>query len=139
MWERFIRKYHAADTECIPKNIINTGDRKFTYPLDRYSLSRRKKKHRLWKRYLESKDANVVYMEYYCRKLVRRPTRVTIMKYEKDIARKSKENCKVFWKFVSSRIELRSSIPSSFTTKEHGPNKLTNDDQDNADGGSGDF
>ena len=56
-----------------------------------------------------------------------------IKKYEKDITRKSKENCKLFWKFVSSKTKLRSSIPSLFTTKEHDPNKLTNDDQGKAD------
>ena len=41
----FMSNYYAADKACIPKKIINTGKRKFSYPLDRYSLSRRKKKH----------------------------------------------------------------------------------------------
>ena len=114
------------------KKIINTGKRKFSYPLDRYSLSRRKKKQRLWKRYLESKDADV-YKEYCkCRNQVRRLSRAAIKKYEKVIARKSKENSKAFCKFVSSKTKLRSSIPSLFT-KEHDPNKLTNDDQGKAD------
>ena len=118
---------------CIPKKIINTGKRKFSYPLDRYSLSTRKKKHRLWKRYLESKDADV-YKEYCKRRnQVRRLSRAAIKKYEKDITRKSKENCKLFWKFVSSKTKLKSIIPSLFTTKEHDPNKLTNDDQGKAD------
>ena len=128
MWGIFMSKYYAADKACIPKKIINTGKRKFSYPLDRYSLSRRKKKHRLWKRYLESKDADV-YKEYCkCRNQVRRLSRAAIKKYEKDIPRKSKENSKLFWKFVSPKTKLRSIIPSLFTTKEHDPNKLTNDD-----------
>ena len=64
---------------------------------------------------------------------MRRLSRATIKKYEKDIARNSKENSKAFWKFVSSKTKLRSSIPSLITTKEHDPNKLTNDDQGKAD------
>ena len=72
-------------------------------------------------------------MEYCkCRNQARRLTREAIKKYEKDIPIKSKENSKAFWKFVSSKTKLRSSIPSLFTV-EHDPNKLTNDDQDKAD------
>ena len=64
--------------------------------IHRYSLPRRKKNHRLWKPYLESKEPNV-YMEYFkCRNQVRRLTRAAIKKYEKDIARKSKENSNAF-------------------------------------------
>ena len=44
-----------------------------------------------------------------------------------------KKIVKHFGKFVSSKTKLRSSIPSLFTTKEHDPNKLTNDDQGEAD------
>ena len=49
---------------------------------------------------MDTKDAKV-YEEYCrCRNQVRRLTRKAIKSQEKDIAKKTKTNSKVFWKFV---------------------------------------
>ena len=58
MWKTFVNKYKYVEKECIPKKNVKTGKR-FTYPLDRKSLSKRKKKYILWKRYLATQDVNV--------------------------------------------------------------------------------
>ena len=105
IWETFVNKYKYAEKECIPQKIVKTGKRIFTYPLDRKSFSKRKKKYRLWKRYLATQDVNV-YQEYCrCRNQVRRLTRNAVKKkYERKIAKRSKTNNKAFWKFVNSKI-----------------------------------
>ena len=100
VWQKFINKFEQADRKCIPIKIVKTGKRKFSYPLDRKALAKRKKKYRLWKRFMDTKDAKV-YEEYCrCRNHVRRLTRKAIKSQEKDIAKKTKTNSKVFWKFV---------------------------------------
>ena len=62
MWTKFVRKYEKADIECIPRKVVKTG-KKFSFTLDRKSLAKRKKKYRLWKWFLATKDAKV-YEEY---------------------------------------------------------------------------
>ena len=79
MWETFVNKYNYAEKECIPKKLSRLG-REYLLPLDRKSLSKRKKKYRLWKRYLATRDVNV-YQEYCrCRNQVRRLTRNDVKK-----------------------------------------------------------
>ena len=73
--------FNQAEKEFIPKKVVKTGKRKFSNPIDKKTLSKRKKKYRLWKRYLESRDAKV-YEEYCrCRNQVRRLTRQGIKVY----------------------------------------------------------
>ena len=132
VWQKFINKFEQADRECIPIKIVKTGKRKFSYPLDRKALAKRKKKYRLWKRFMDTKDAKVY--EEYCRRRnqVRRLTRKAIKSQEKDIAKKTKTNSKVFWKFVNSKIKVRSTIPELYTTSKPDPNKITKNDHEKA-------
>ena len=81
---------------------------------------------------MDTKDAKV-YEEYCrCRNQVRRLTRKAIKSQEKDIAKKTKTNSKVFWKFVNSKIKVRSTIPELYTTSKPDPNKLTKNDHEKA-------
>ena len=83
MWGKFILMFNQAEKEFIPKKVVKTGKRKFSHSIDKKTLSKRKKKYTLWKRYLESRDANV-YEEYCrCRNQIRRLTRQGIKVYER--------------------------------------------------------
>ena len=78
-WDKFMRKYNEVERECIPRKVLSTSKRRFSIPLDRKTLSRRKKKYRLWKRYLTTKDVKI-YKEYCkCRSQVRRMTRKSLI------------------------------------------------------------
>ena len=126
----FEKKVKEAEVRCIPRKIVKTGKRKFSCTLDRKSLAKRKKKHRLWKRYLESKDGKV-YEEYCrCRNQVRRMTRRAIKLHEKDIAKKAKLNNKAFWKFINSKTKLRSTIPDLYTSNDLDKQKMTKNDHE---------
>ena len=81
---------------------------------------------------MDTKDAKV-YEEYCrCRNQVKRLTRKAIKSQEKDIAKKTKTNSKVFWKFVNSKIKVRSTIPELYTTSKPDPNKITKNDHEKA-------
>ena len=127
MWTKFVCKYEKADIECVPRKVVKTGKKKFSFTLDRKSLAKRKKKYRLWKRFLATKDAKV-YKEY-CKCRI---TRNAIKKQEQGIAKKAKYNSTVFWKFINSMTKLRSSIPNLYTTKKPDADKMTTDDHQKA-------
>ena len=132
MWEKFINKYGEAERECIPRKITKTGKKKFSYPLDRKSLAKRKKKYRLWKRYIDTKDVKI-YEDYCrCRSQVRRLTRKSAKQQEKGIAEKAKSNNKVFWKFINSKTKMRSAIPELYITCKPDKKKMTNDNREKA-------
>ena len=132
VWNKFINKYIDAEWECIPSKIIKTGKKRFTYPLDRKSLGKRKKKYRLWKRDRDTKDMKIYEDCCRCRNQVRRLTRKAVKQQEKGIAEKVKSNNKVFWKFINSKAEMRSAIPELYTTSQHDTNKMTNNDREKA-------
>ena len=132
MWGKFILMFNQAEKEFIPQKVVKTGKRKFSHPIDKKTLSKRKKKYRLWKRYLESRDAKV-YEEYCrCRNQVRRLTRQGIKVYERNIAEKSRKNGKVFWKYINSKVKMRSAVPELYTTNKHDPQKMTKNDHEKA-------
>ena len=111
---------------------MKIGKRKFNVPLDRKGLSKRKKKYRLWKRYLETKDASV-YQEYCrCRNQVRRLTRKALKDQEKRVAKNASVNSKLFWKYVTSKTKLRGSIPNLNKSSKADPTKMTINDQEKA-------
>ena len=130
VWKKFMEKYTEAEKECIPRKTIATGKKKFSYLLDRKTLSKRKKKYRLWKRYLETKDGTI-YTEYCrCRNQLRRLTRNAVKIHENNIAKNTKSNSKLFWKHVNSKTKLRPSIPELYTSPKS--KDMTSDDKGKA-------
>ena len=128
-WEKFIQKFNEAERECIPKIVVTTSKKRFSITLDRKTLARRKKKSRLWKRYLATKEIRI-YEEYYkCRNQLRRFTRKSLKSQEQNIAIKAKTKNKLFWKFVSSKTKMKSSIPDLFTSSKVYLMLKTNDNQ----------
>ena len=116
LWEKFVAVYEDAVEACIPKKIVKSGIKKYPYRLDRIVLSKKKRKYRLWKRFLETKDGQVY--EEYCRyrNQVRRMTRKAEKKIEKEVAESAKTNSKKFWKFINSKTLLRAPIPDHVQT-----------------------
>ena len=52
MWITFIELYNKIEFECVPRKTIKIRKRNGTYNLDSKTLTVRKKKYRLWKRYI---------------------------------------------------------------------------------------
>ena len=75
MWEIFLNKMKEVEN-MIPKKVIKNNNKKGDRtPLDRKSLSKIKRKDRLWERYCKTSDGKI-YLEYCkARNQVRRITR----------------------------------------------------------------
>ena len=87
----FFQKYNVAERECIHRKVVKTSTKIFSIPLDRKTLVKRKKKYRLWERYLNTKDAKI-YEEYCkCRNQFRRFARKSVKSREMNIAKKPKQ------------------------------------------------
>ena len=88
MWDNFDDLYNTAENECIPKVVIKTGKKRFSVPLDRKTLAKKRKKYRLWKRFLESEEGKI-YSEYRrCSNQVRSLTRKATKLFEKKHGQK---------------------------------------------------
>ena len=73
-------------------------------------LAKIKKKHKAWRRYLETKSGQE-YQEFSrARNQVRRECRKAVRQYEKTVAEKAKSNPKVFWKYVKSKMKNRETV-----------------------------
>jgi hypothetical protein len=55
-WSIFRRKYIEALEDCVPQNKINTNRKRYKYPLDSKTRTKIKRKDRLWKQYMGTKD-----------------------------------------------------------------------------------
>lgn len=132
MWDKFLTVYTDAEKNCIPKKRVQIGKRNFHFNLDRKALTKRKRKNRLWKRFIATKEQNI-YEEYCkCRNQLRRLTRMARKNGEKEIAKKVKSNCKAFWTYVNSKTKIKSSIPDlAFNTTEENT-RYTKNDQEKA-------
>ena len=124
MWQEFLSRYNDAEKRNIPKKKVYVGGQSNYQNLNRKTVSKRNKKCKLWKRYLEEKDSKALLEYKRCRNQLRRLTRKAVKDKEKKIASTVKTNCKVFWKYVNKKTKLREAIPTLTTTS--GEMKTTN-------------
>ena len=102
LMEQHIPKYKNKKNSPKGTKIIN---------LEKKALRKIKKKHKLWKRYLNTKNGEI-YQEYCrVRNQVRQITRKAVRNREKEIAKQCKRNPKIFWQYVRSKLEMKSGIP----------------------------
>ena len=129
-WNKFQTKFAEAEKLYVPKKVVKTNIKRISIPLDRKALSKRKKKYRLWKRYLQTKDAKVEYCR--CRNQLRRLTRQAVKSKEKNIANQVKSNIKQLWRYINTKTKLRPTIPELYTTIVTDPSKMTNNGSEKA-------
>ena len=131
-WKIFSVKYNEAEKACVPQKIVNTNKKKFSVPLDSKAQAKRKRKHRLWQRYLETEDGKV-YSEYRkCSNQLRNLTRKATKEFEKNLARNVKSQPKKFWKYVNNKRTVKTSIPDLYVSDDEDPNFMASADKDKA-------
>ena len=113
-WNKFRTVLDQATTRCIPEMKIRSGNSKKT-PVDKQTLSKIRRKKRLWKDYLENGGARVLQEYRRVSNQVRAWTRKDAKKKEKEIAENIKTNPKRFWAHVNRKTRLRESIPPLVT------------------------
>ena len=113
-WQLFKIKYLELVDKYIPKRTFsktaqNPGDTRGKYCKD-VKLAV-KKKHRLWQRYMETKDGQK-YKEYVqARNRSKALIRQTQRESCRRIALSIKANPKKFWSFVNNKTKVKSEIP----------------------------
>ena len=114
MWVTFRDHLNEAIKTCIPTKTVtingknsNRNGRKY----DRKTLSKIKRKNRLWDNYCKTQDGRV-YLDYCkARNQVRSLTRKAEKNMEKAVCKESKKNPKKFWQFINRKTKSRSTIP----------------------------
>ena len=115
-WKLFKAKVKSTCENHIPKTNTYTNRKRPLWMTAR-CLANIKKKHRAWRRYLETKEGRQ-YQEYArIRNQVRRECRKAVRQYEKLIAEKAKANPKGFWKYVNSKLKNKEKISELDSTQ----------------------
>ena len=88
----------------------NINRHKEKVPLNKESVQKIKKKHILWKRYMETKEGK--YYTEYCRarNQFRKLTRRIQKEFEMKLATESKTNPKAVWKYMNSKTKNREGV-----------------------------
>ena len=93
-------------------------------------MSKKRKKYRLWKRYLDTEDGEI-YTEYRrCSNQLRNMTRKLTKHYEKNLAKSAKSNPKKFWKYVNSKKTVKSQIPDLYQSDDENPDNMARTDKE---------
>ena len=124
-------KLRQAEEQCIPKKRISQRARKHPVPLDVKTRAKIKRKNRLWKKFLLTKD--VQNYQEFCRlrNQVRRLTRKAQKQYEKDIINQIKQNPKKFWQYAQAKMKTRMGI-ANLLKSEDDKDDLTKSDSKKA-------
>jgi len=113
-WQFFKNIYTDIVNKYIPKRTAVTScsgnDRKGKYSKD-IAISVRKK-HRLWQRYMETRDGQ----KYAAYVQARNKTKSLIKQHQSEvcklIATKAKSNPKKFWSYINGKTKVKSEIPN---------------------------
>ena len=88
----------------------NINRHKGKVPLNKESVKEIKKKHTLWKHYMETKEGNY-YIEYCrARNQVHKLTRRIQKEFEMKLATEAKTNPKAVWKYMNSKTKNREGV-----------------------------
>ena len=114
-WEFFKQKYHETEKTYVPrKNVFINGkmSKKLSTPLDAKSISKIKKKNKLWGKI--RKNLATLEEELHFKQLrnqIRSLTRKSKKLIEKKVAKNAKSNPKAFWAYAQSKLKTRAGIP----------------------------
>ncbi len=113
-------KMMQAVEECVPKQIISNRNQKYKRPLwlNKKILRSIKKKRNAYKTWLLTKHGK----DYERYKKINNSTKSSVRKqirnFEADIANNSKNNCKIFWRYVNSKLKTKIKVPD-LKTDQH--------------------
>ena len=109
-WKIIESTIHKAIEKHVPKSVINTNKRRRPLWMNPTCLSKVRKKHSAWKRYLETKSGED-YLKYTrARNQSRNATRKAQKEFESKLAKDVARNPKSFWKHVHSKTKTKNTI-----------------------------
>lgn len=109
-WDIFHGHMMKAMKQCIPKRGRNPGKPGRALWMNEEALAKVRKKSAAYKRYLETKEGKD-YREYAkARNQARWASRRAKIEFEKKIAQESKTNPKSFYKYVNSKLKVKTGV-----------------------------
>ena len=133
-WYRLKEFIKLSENEYIPHRVVNnSGKHKGKIPLDQASVRKIKKKHALWKRYMETREGR--YYDEFCkmRNKVRKLTRNLQKQFEKKLANEAKTNPKAIWKYINSKSKTREGVAQLNTDPRDPHSELTSSNKGKSD------
>ena len=109
-WSLIKKNIVTLMENCIPKKKKGRKNKKLPSWMCKKTLRKIKKKHKLYNRFLQTKNGSR-YLKYItarneCNKQIRKAKK----RYEKNVAKDSKSNPKQFWKFVQEKMKVKQGI-----------------------------
>jgi len=111
MWEYFKQKLLTGMTKFIPRSKhFSKNSKKNFQPFNLEFKKNINKKHRLWKRWISTKDKAILKEYKKVRNHVKRET-VKLTQQEQDrISLECKRNPQKFWQYINKRTASRSNV-----------------------------
>jgi hypothetical protein len=105
IWRNIKEIIYNGMKECIPVRKINIHDKKVVWrcQIDNDLKKDIKRKHRLWTRYMQTRNEKILVEYKVIRNKVKTKMKQAIINEQKEIAYCSKTNPKKFWKYVSGK------------------------------------
>jgi hypothetical protein len=129
MWSSFKNRLVEGIDRYIPKISRFYEWRKPTWkcPLPKEIRENIKLKHRLWNRYMETRDVQYLTKYKKIRNCVRKTTRQIQKREQNEVAKAAKNNPKKFWRYVKNKTALKSSIGDIKTVASNCEITITDD------------
>ena len=107
MWDLLVETLKECETRFIPNKIVEVnGEAKYKETFDITIRQNIRKKHNLWKRYMETRSS-LIYRNYCrMRNKVKNMIKYSRKQREKQISGNIKKNPKAFWKYTSSKTKI---------------------------------
>ena len=137
-WSYLKKVYDEIVTKYVPmrktRPVTGAENLKHRKALDRRILRTVKRKHRLWQRYMETRDGQKYEKYRKERNKLKSRLRASRRRHVRNIAKQAKSNPKKFWAFINNKAAYKDAIPElSIKNKSDNTVKLTNGPRERAD------
>ena len=114
IWQYLKAEIEAGIKQFIPLCKGNSWKKKETWskPVNAQHKALINKKHRLWKKFIETRDIKVMREYKIIRNKVRKESRKLEKQHQVEIAKSCKNNSKCFWRYVRDKTGVRNGIPN---------------------------
>ena len=109
-WDYFSNMFNSFLSETVPKT--TTKHKSNNIYITREAKSLKNKRNHLWRKYTRTRSQSDYLAYTSTRNALRILTRNLRRNFERGIANKVKQNPKVFWNYVKSRVKTRANIGS---------------------------
>ena len=111
--------------------MINSKNRRRgDIPLEPNIIGQIKRKHTVWKRYMETRDGKIYHDYCRIRNQVKALTRHMRKIFEKNLAKEAKRNPKAVWKYIKTKRKTKEGISELNTNPDDTNSPVTKTDQE---------